>query len=137
MNLIVCLDDRQGMLFNARRQSSDSKLRARMLELVGEHKLWMNGYSARQFFELPLNVCVDEAFLQKAEQADYCFAENAEITEYVPKAEGIVIYRWNRTYPADVHFPVHLLCGFQLVSSTDFAGSSHERITEDMYEIQR
>ena len=39
MNIIVCLDDKNGMMFNKRRQSQDRVLRQRMLELAGEKKL--------------------------------------------------------------------------------------------------
>ena len=36
MTLIVCLDDKNGMAFNHRRQSQDRLLRRRVLELAGE-----------------------------------------------------------------------------------------------------
>ena len=51
MILIACADDNLGMLFNSRRQSMDRVLRARLLELCGAHKLWMNAYSRGQFDE--------------------------------------------------------------------------------------
>lgn len=36
MIVIACLDDNGGMMFNHRRQSQDSVLRAHIAELVGE-----------------------------------------------------------------------------------------------------
>ena len=46
-------------------------------------------------------------------------------------AETIVLYRWNRAYPADVKFTMPQ--GFALKESRDFAGSSHEKITREEY----
>ena len=49
------------------------------------------------------------------------------------KIEKIILYRWNRVYPADVHFPIDF-SGWKLVQAEEFAGSSHEKITEEIYE---
>ena len=49
MILIACVDDRGGIAFNHRRQSSDSVVRNRILELTAGSRLWMNEYSAKQF----------------------------------------------------------------------------------------
>lgn len=42
MILIACVDDRAGIAFNHRRQSSDSVVRDRILELTAGSRLWMN-----------------------------------------------------------------------------------------------
>ena len=110
MLLIVCVDDNMGMAFNHRRQSQDRLLRRRLLERVGASKLWMSPYTARQFDALPENVRVSET----------------------DDAEGVVLYRWNRSYPADVHFTL-ALSAFRLTERTDFAGFSHPKITEEIY----
>ena len=65
MILIACVDDNLGMLFNNRRQSMDRVLRARLLELCGAHKLWMNAYSRGQFDETFEGITVDEDFMAK------------------------------------------------------------------------
>ena len=49
MNIIVCLDDKNGMLFNKRRQSSDIKIIDRIMEITQDSALLMNSYSAKQF----------------------------------------------------------------------------------------
>ena len=49
MIVMVCVDDKNGMMFNKRRQSQDRVLRQHMLELAGDKKLWMNAYSRKQF----------------------------------------------------------------------------------------
>lgn len=136
MIIVVCLDDHNGMLFNRRRQSQDSCLRGRVLELCGEKLLWMNAYSAGQFSEAAPNIRVAENFLEKAGAGEYCFVENTDMTAAAAWAEGLVIYRWNRTYPSDVKFPTELFSDkMRLVSTEDFAGSSHERITQEVYTL--
>lgn len=128
MLLIVCVDDNMGMAFNHRRQSQDRLLRRRLLERVGASKLRMSPYTARQFEALPENVQVSETLLSEAEAGEYCFAE----LSCPDDAEGVVLYRWNRSYPADVRFTL-ALSAFRLTERTDFAGFSHPKITEEIY----
>lgn len=136
MKLIVCLDDNDGMLFGGRRQSKDRALRRRVLQLADAQKLWMNNYSAGQFVEDEAHITVDEAFLDKASENDFCFVENTEIRPYLQRITGLVLYRWNRAYPSDVKFPTALLAGrWRKLSSVDFTGFSHERITEEIYSL--
>ena len=42
MNIIVCLDDKNGLMFNKRRQSQDKILRTNIKELVKNKNLFMN-----------------------------------------------------------------------------------------------
>ncbi len=134
MKLIVCLDDRGGMLFNRRRQSSDRVLRERVLSLAEGSRLWMNAYSAKQFEGASSHCCVDDAFLEKAQSGDYCFVENVAIDEICDRVEQLIVYRWNRVYPADVNFPFEQFSQWHLVKRTPFAGYSHPEITEEVYE---
>lgn len=133
MKIIVCLDDKNGMLFNKRRQSRDRLLRERVLALTADSRLWMNAYSKKQFGE-DAAVTVDERFLQKAERGEFCFLENADIFSVADKIESMIVYRWNTVYPADVYFPAAFLEGKTPVHTADFAGYSHPRITEEIYE---
>ena len=136
MKLMVCLDDRGGMLFNRRRQSKDKAVRADILSLTADSKLWMNGYSAGQFSPEQSNIIVDEEFLEKAGEQDYCFAENVDISAYAEKVSRVIVYRWNREYPADVRFPAELFCHrWKKVCQDDFPGNSHECITREVYEL--
>lgn len=134
MNIIVCLDNSGGMLFNNRRQSQDSSLRKRVLAMVGAQKLWMNAYSCKQFAaENAVDIIhVADDFLAQAGAGEFCFVENTDVQEFVPQIEKIIIYKWNRVYPADCYFPL-VLDNWKLVQSTEFVGSSHEKITEEVY----
>lgn len=134
MKLIVCLDDNNAMAFNHRRQSKDSVLRDRMIDLVGQNTLRMNEYSEKQFTTKPNKSYVNDDYLVSAGEKDYCFAETDDLTPYVNKASEVVIFRWNRRYPADLYFPMDVLSdGFQRKSVSEFAGNSHEIITQEVY----
>lgn len=136
MNVIVCLDDKNGMLFNKRRQSSDRELRARVLEITAGYQLWMNAYSAQQFTEAVHNLCVDEDFLSKAEAGEYCFVENSDVTPHRDRVEQLIVYRWNKAYPSDVTFPLELFADRAVLKSRScFVGYSHNRITEEVYKL--
>ena len=132
MKLIVCLDDKNGFSFAKRRQSRDAVQLEKMLELVGDCKLFVNEYTAKLFDSCPQNVVVCENPFQSADENSFCFAENIDIPTL--DFEKIIIYRWNRHYPSDKKLPLELLNNKKLVSSTDFAGNSHEKITEEVYE---
>ena len=135
MKIIVCLDEQNGMLFLGRRQSQDSVLRAHMLAYTGGSALWMNAYSAKQFSELPDGIRVDEAFLEKAGEDDFCFVEDPSGLRG-KQADRLIIYRWNRRYPSDVKFPMEAFAPrMRLHSSCEFVGSSHECITQEVYDL--
>ena len=51
MNVIICLDQNNGMLFNNRRQSRDRIVRKNILEYINGAKLYMDEYSFKQFSE--------------------------------------------------------------------------------------
>lgn len=135
MIIIACVDDNMGMMFNHRRQSQDRSLREHILEAAKGGKLWMNHYSAEQFSESDApQVHVDENFMAEAGDGDYCFVENCDVTPCLRWVEKIILYRWNRRYPTDITFSVNLSAGeWKLVHTEDFTGSSHEKITEEIY----
>ena len=131
MKLIFCIDNRRGMMFNSRRQSQDRELRRRMLELIGGARLWMSPYSAKQF-EGDDSIIADSDFMDLAGEGDYCFVEDSNFT--LDDVDEVVLYLWNRDYPADRYFDIDLAAlGFEQVESHDFKGYSHEKITEKIY----
>ena len=133
MIVIVCLDERGGMIFNNRRQSRDKAVIDRIVEIVQDSKLWLSSYSKSLFDQVAILLEVDDNFLQKAGYGEFCFAENADIAQYTPKIEKIYLFRWNRHYPADYYFPLDL-AEFKLIARSEFMGNSHEKITLEVYE---
>lgn len=127
MKLIVCLDDKNGMMFNKRRQSRDKILIENLLEYCKGKKLYINEFSAKLF---PENSVIISADPPKDAENGYCFAENFFVNEEI--VEEIVVYKWNRVYPADTYFNISLQ-NWNLSESMDFEGSSHEKITREIY----
>lgn len=139
--MIVCVavDDRMGMMFHNRRLSQDRQLRTKLLQLAGEQRLWMNRYSAKQFGSpLAANIAVDEDFLNRAGADDYCFVENLSLKEYTEKMTKLVLFRWNRAYPADTYLDISLTGpDWKLTGSDEFTGYSHEKITVEEWEHEQ
>lgn len=136
MNIIICLDDKNGMLFANRRQSRDSALCERIIELSKGCMLYMNEYSAKLFSDYSAQICVDNDFLSKATKNDYCFVENTDIMPFIDKINCVIIYRWNRVYPSDVRLDTQALLPNKAPQSVvDFTGNSHDKITEEIYII--
>ena len=73
MIIIAAVDDRNGMLFNNRRQSQDSILRNYIMDMTGNSILRMNNYSFKQFasVEEQSRIKVDEDFMAKAENGEF------------------------------------------------------------------
>ena len=135
MIVIACIDDNGGMMFNRRRQSQDSILRERIIEMTGNAALWMNHYSAGQFDvgNIP-HLNIDDAFLQEAVEGDYCFVENTTVAPYEKWIEKVIIFKWNRTYPADQYFDLQLAPEkWRKVKTDEFVGHSHDLITMEVY----
>ncbi len=139
MKIIVCVGDNGAMLFNNRRVSSDRTVTADIIQMVlkevetgRQTKLWMNRYSAGLFEKYLDEISVSETFLERAGREDYCFVENVPILEYEREIQTVVLYRWNRNYPAEVRFAMDL-SGWKMAECVEFQGYSHEKITKEVY----
>ena len=135
MHVMLCLDDNNGMLFHHRRQSRDRALRAHMLHLCGTQPLWVDDYSAGQFAQAErTRLRVDARFLDLAGAGEFCFVEDQEIAPYWAKVEDLILFRWNRVYPADRYFALPPEdSGWTLCRTEEFAGFSHPKITKEVY----
>lgn len=128
MTLYICLDDRNGLKFNKRRQSRDAALLEDIRSQLSGNLL-IESFSEKliQEAEIPYVLPPETA-------ADY-FAEDIPSDDILAQTERIVIYRWNRHYPADVHWKPDLAAmGFALQETSEFPGTSHEKITREVYE---
>lgn len=137
MIVILCVDNRGGMLFHNRRLSQDRVLRKHILADAKGGKLWMNAYSASQFeAEDQSQLIIAEDFLEQAGKGAVCFVENQDINPYAARIERLIRYCWNRDYPADVHFTFDLT-GWRLAKETEFQGYSHEKLTRDEFILKK
>lgn len=135
MLVAVCIDDKGGMMFNHRRQSQDRVLRADLLAMAGEKNLWLNEYSAKQFQpEDQEKLTIAEDFLSQALEGELCFVEDQPLAPWLDKLEEVVVYHWNRVYPADKYLDLALIePDWNMVECCEFTGSSHEKITKEIY----
>ena len=131
LTLIACVDDAMGMTFNGKRQCKDRVMRERLLSRLDGVRLWMSEYSARLYGEAE-GVCAHASYARRAKNGEAMLAEDS-----VPSLRGVdtvILYKWNERYLADTFFPYDLgREGFVLAETADFVGSSHERITEEIY----
>jgi len=131
MKLIVCLDERMGMAFNQRRQSRDRVLTEDLVRSVKGSRLFVMPYSVPLFAGQDVELAVSEHPMLEATDRDWCFLELCS-PETVDGIKELIVYRWNRHYPSDTRF-LPDLAAFSLVSSVDFVGSSHEKITKEVW----
>ena len=132
MTLIVSLDDKNGMMFGTKRQSRDSVLTERILKMTEGKNLVLSPYSASLFEGKQELVTTDDpAAIASGE--DFLFVENTPL----PQAgfDTLLIYRWNRRYPSTRFFTLSTE-GFELAERVDFAGSSHDCITEERWVLK-
>jgi len=133
MKLIICIDEKNGMLFNNRRQSKDRVLISHIIEKTKNEKFWITSFS-QDIFDVSIsnNIVVDDKCFEKATMNEYCFIENLDVSSYIENVDEIILYNWNRHYPADLYFNIPLN-DWKISSENEFKGSSHEKITEKIY----
>lgn len=134
MHVILCLDDRNGMLFNHRRQSRDRVVIQDILDNQAGKRLWIRPISTALFQGMEHVLQVEEDLLELAGPGDWCFVEDLPLSPHKGKIESITVYRWNRHYPADFYLDLDLKKEWRLISQKEFAGYSHEKITKEVYE---
>lgn len=127
MTLYICLDDRNGLRFNKRRQSRDAALlediRSR---LTGD--LLIDPFSEKLIREAGI------PYVFPPRTGEDLFWEDVPTEEILAQCTKVVLYRWNRHYPADVRWEPDLIQrGFTLTETGEFPGKSHEKITREVY----
>ena len=128
MKIIACVDENLGLMFHHRRQSQDRIVRERIKTIP--MKLYMNQYSYQLYQDLFDEAIVDEKFMDIAKDNDYCLIENVSID--CKDIDEVILFYWNREYPADFYLNIDLN-QFVIVSQEEFAGSSHDLITQVIY----
>ena len=133
ITVAVTVDERMGIAFNKRRQSRDRVLIKDLLD-TATGKVYVSEYSLPLFDEYKDRVIVAEDPLAQCPDGGCCFVEMVELMPYIEEIDTLIVYNWNRHYPADKTLDIDLENGrFSLTSSTEFVGSSHEKITKETY----
>lgn len=124
MTLILWTGKNGEMLFNRRRCSRDRAVIADILTMYAPADICVSAYSA------PL---VDGArVISHPEEAENAlFLEDFPLSSALAKTEKLIVYRFDRAYPADVRLEIPQ--DFTLRESVEFAGFSHDSITREVY----
>lgn len=133
MTVIVCLDNANGMMFNHRRQSRDANVVKDILNTIKGTSLFIAPYSEPLFSQAECSVSISDSFLTDADANDYCFVENTSVAKFKEKISKLIIYKWNRDYPSDFYFDIDYANDYKLETTLDFVGTSHEKITKEVY----
>ena len=131
ITVAVTVDDRMGIAFNKRRQSSDRILIGDLVNTVSG-KIYVSEYSASLFKDHGDKAIVVTDPLLECPDGGCCFIEKAHVGVHTNDVESVIVYRWNRHYPSDMMLDLDLN-GYKLMESTEFVGSSHEKITKEIY----
>lgn len=134
MILALCADQKNGMAFHRRRQSLDRAVRADLLAMAAGKPIWMTAYSARQFTESEAVLRLSEAPQSQAGPGELCFVEFPPLAPVLERIESLVLYRWDRIYPADQRLDLDFNGKFHLVSALAFSGHAHKTITKEVYQ---
>ena len=126
-NLIVCISNNNGMMFNNRRQSRDRLLLEKLCSDFKNERIIIHEYSTLLFNGL--NVEIRSSI--EDEEATF-FIENPDIIPTNMTFDKIVIVRWNRDYPADKFFTIDM-SEYTCISSEEFVGKSHDEILIETY----
>jgi hypothetical protein len=133
MIILAFVDDNMGTMFNHRRQTKDKSVIERILNSEVD-KVYVSSYTAKLFNNFPNTekIIVDDDMLDNASDDDICIVEGQDLTNYIDKIYGLILYKWNKVYPSDTKLGVDL-SEFSLVHTDEFTGYSHENITEELY----
>jgi len=126
MRVALCLDDRNGLSFNHRRLSRDRAQQEDLLALCGGEPLHLAPVSTPLF-----DWAADRIAVSEVPPASGVWFAELQVPP-AKAAEALILYRWNRTYPADSWFTWDL-SAFTLTERAEFPGSSHDLITREIY----
>ena len=133
LTVAVTVDDKMGVAFNKRRQSRD-KLLIEDLCKAWDGDIYVTSYTAPLFEDFEGRIKVVNDPLSECTDGGLCFLELTSIAEHIDSISELIIYRWNRLYPSDKKLGADIdKSKFNLISSCDFVGKSHDKITKEIY----
>ena len=125
MTVILWAGKNGEMMFNRRRCSRDREVIGDILTMYDVSRICVSAYSSSLFEGARVISDLSDA-------EGVLFLEDFSLLSALERAEKLIVYRFDRVYPADVRLEIPQ--DFRLVESKEFAGSSHEKITREVYE---
>lgn len=143
MKFIFVLDQKNGMMFNHRRQSFDQAILKKIVADVNEVEgcLWLSDYSKELFASYDVNIMPLEEFnLTAINDNDVVYVENIDVDLEAMIADKEVsvelnFYRWDKVYPSDkkMNFTKELLDAFFVKDSYELSGETHDVISVEVW----
>ncbi len=131
MTVFVCVDEALGRTFLSRRQSRDEAVCQDVLKAAQSGTLWMHPKSLPLFGGAGIGA---QNALSMAQKGDFCFCEFDALLPHAERIDTLILYRWNRRYPADVYLDLipeeH---GFSRHESVELVGKSHPVIKKEVF----
>lgn len=129
MVVFYTLDDKNGYKFGKKRQSHDSAVADKMIEMSDGY-VYMRSDSLPFFKKSDLTRCRTFVEFEDIPDDAYVFLEEELPKDRIGAVNKIIIFRWNRVYPATQRLSLHGL-GTPI---EEFEGNSHEKISVIEYE---
>ena len=135
MILITCVDQKNGVAFHGRRQTSDAAVFRDIFKAADND---MYGVEVLEYTQPLWDAFVRAEALPSWHPAFE--AESGAIFTELNDCEGyelyyptVILYRWDKVYPADVILKLDLT-KYHLVEIYEFQGTSHEKVRRETYE---
>lgn len=125
MRVFVCVDQKDGLLFNNRRPSRDRVVIEDIEKMLDGQDIAMSEYSAK-LFEGYDHVVVTEDF----KDFENVFSEHANLGALA--WNELIVYRWDKVYPSDVKLDIDL-SSLKLKNVSTLQGYSHDTILKEVY----
>ena len=90
MNIIACIDNENGILFNSRRQSRDAKVFEDIKDTIDAKIIYCSEYSAKLLQEHSFSTAVVKT-LNAVPKNGYYFLEDSLPSEFLSKIKRIII----------------------------------------------
>lgn len=126
MTLILWVGKNGEMMFNRRRCSSDREVIADIQAMYDPSEIRLSAYSSPLFPGAKVISDLSEA------GESVLFLEDLPLNAALVQARKLIVYRFDRVYPADVRLVIPR--DFHMTESWEFAGFSHEKIAREVYE---
>lgn len=126
MTLILWTGKNGALLFNGRRCSRDRAVIADILSEYAPSDICVSPYSTSVFAD-------GRVISQLSQVGDgVLFLEDLPLSPALAQASKIIVYRFDRVYPADVRLEIPE--SFAITESRELKGFSHEKIIREVYE---
>ena len=137
MTLIITVDECFGIVFGGRRQSRDRELTRDAVRLACGRRIIAKEYSRLLFKEAgedTNDVIFEDEPTRVAERDDVVLLELCVTEDDLSRADELVVYNWNRRYPATSKLDTALINRYFIpVRTVEFKGNSHEKLTRVEY----